>query len=129
MKVLARKLTTILQAELVGDVDLAEKIRMSAIPGSGEAEQLALGLLTAEEASKPLMAQLAFQVSRMQLATSNWSAHLADVYEYISFAAAQRALLKEDLDMLRAMVQVTIRLCGSFRKDSIASVDLLSEPE
>ena len=129
MKVLSRKLTTILHAELDGDAGLAEKIRLSAIPGCGRAELLALRLLTAEEAGKPLRAQLALQASRQLLATNNWSAHLTDVYESLSVVAAQRALLREELDMLRVMVQITIRLCGSFRKSSIDSMDFLSELE
>lgn len=113
MKLLVRKLTTILRAELNGEVELAEKARRAAIPGGGEAEQWALRLLTKEEAGKPLMAQLAYQVSQMSLATTRWITQLSDIWEQAQVIANQRALLRDDLDVLRSLVQASVRLCSS----------------
>jgi len=124
MRAFARKLASILRAELDGDRELAEKVRRSVLPSNGEAVW-ALRLLTKEEAGWPLMAQLAYQVSQMSLATSSWTTQLSDVWEQAQVLSAQKALLKDDLDVLRTLVQLSVRLCSS----SASNWNWLDQPQ
>lgn len=109
--VMSRKLRAILQAELDGDEDLAEKVRRAAMPGGGEMVMRALDLLTREEASKPLTAQLAYQATKLRFSISNLSAALKATNEHISAIAHKRCQMQADLERLRVLIQLSLRLC------------------
>lgn len=111
MWMMSRKLKAIMQAQIIGDDELAEKVRRAAMPGSGEIVMSALKLLTREEASRPLVAQLAYQTTKMRFVIANLPKQLKAVYDEVSIVAYQRSQIHDDLEHLRALIQLTLRLC------------------
>jgi Arc/MetJ family transcription regulator len=111
MWMMSRKLKAIMQAQIIGDDELAEKVRRAAMPGSGEIVMSALKLLTREEASRPLVAQLAYQTTKMRFAIANLPKQLKAVHDEVSIVAYQRSQIHDDLEHLRALIQLALRLC------------------
>ena len=109
--VMSKKLRTIMEAEIKGDEDLAEKVRRAAMPGGGEMVMRALGLLTREEVSKPLTAQLAYQAAKLRFSIGHLSTQLKATNSQIAAISHQRIQLQADFERLRTLTQLSLRLC------------------
>ena len=107
---MSRKIRTIVEVENSGDVELAEKVRRAAMPGNGKIVIRALKLLTKEEAGKPLIAQIAYQASRTRFSMETWKSELLNLSEQCEMITALRVLLQDDLERLRLLVQLSLRL-------------------